>query len=251
MPTNSKKEREAGLDRIYSGPLEDFVKARNDLASRLRKEGEAEEAAAVASLKKPSISAWIVNQLIRHNEVEVRRLIEAGEDLARAQREAVTGKQRADFDASRREEAESLRRLRAAVKEVAPSASAAVVERAVATLRAGAATEEGRQQLRLGRLTEDLEPAGFDVLAGVAPASSARPAKAQKQVTKRAEQQRHRLEEARDLEAKMAEAKELERQATEAERLAKNLARAAASARQRAEQAADRVRRLQEQLGET
>ncbi|HKX75121.1 MAG TPA: hypothetical protein VJR05_07010 [Acidimicrobiia bacterium] len=247
MPPNSKKE--ADLDRIYSGPLEDFVKARNDLASRLRQEGEAEEAAAVASLKKPSISAWIVNQLIRRHEVEVRRLIKAGESLEQAQRDTVTGKQRAAFDASRREEAESLRRLRTAVKQVAPSASAAVAERAVATLRAGAATEEGRQQLRAGRLTEDLEPAGFDVLAGLAPASETRPAKAPKQATKRTEQQRHRLEEARaDLEAKVSEAKELERQASEAERVAKNLARAAASARQRAEQAADRVRRLQEQL---
>ena len=49
----------------------------------------------------------------------------------------------------------------------------------LATLRAGSLTEDGRALLRSGRPTEELEPPGFEALAGlgIAPATAAEPAK--------------------------------------------------------------------------
>ena len=48
----------------------------------------------------------------------------------------------------------------------------------LATLRAGSLTEDGRALLRSGRLTEELEPPGFEALAGLdMPAAPSRPPK--------------------------------------------------------------------------
>jgi len=40
-------------------------------------------------------------------------------------------------------------------------------DRAIETLRAASLTEEGRELLKQGRLTEELEPPGFEALAGM------------------------------------------------------------------------------------
>src|SRR5919202_4879704 len=82
---------EEELDRLYGLPLEDFTGARNALAARLRKEGNADAAGEVRGLPKPSVSAWLVNQLARRDPQGVRRLLDAGERLRRAQAAALGG----------------------------------------------------------------------------------------------------------------------------------------------------------------
>src|SRR5919202_1450034 len=44
---------------------------------------------------------------------------------------------------------------------------AAALDRVLATLRSGSLTEDGRAFLKSGRLTEELEPPGFEALAGL------------------------------------------------------------------------------------
>src|ERR671939_779673 len=82
---------EQELDRLYGLPLEEFTGARNSLAARLRKEGDAHAAGDVRGLPKPSVSAWLVNQLARREPEGVRRLLDAGEALRRAQAAALGG----------------------------------------------------------------------------------------------------------------------------------------------------------------
>src|SRR5215207_3575126 len=55
------------IDALYDVELDRFTVERNDLAKRLRKEGRPDDATAVAALKKPSVAAWITNQLARRN----------------------------------------------------------------------------------------------------------------------------------------------------------------------------------------
>ena len=52
------------VDRLYELPLEEFTAARNELAKRL---GDT----SVKELKKPTVTAWTVNQLARTREVDV------------------------------------------------------------------------------------------------------------------------------------------------------------------------------------
>lgn len=152
------------VDALYGLPLDEFTQARNDLAKRLRAEKRRDDASEVAALRKPSAAAWVVNQLVRGRRDEVRALLAA----ARGIRDGA-----ADGDARFREAVDRLARsARAVVAASGRSGSDQVVQDAVTTLRALAATEP--EALETGQLTEGREASGFDALAGAAPRRAAR-----------------------------------------------------------------------------
>ena len=222
------------IDTLYALPLEEFTSARNELAKRL---GDSE----VKALKKPSVSAWAVNQLARTREVDLRRLLRAGEQLEKAQTEAVSGGNQGPFEKARREERDAVRKLRAEAADLLEAgghpASDATLERVAKTLRAVAASEEGRAALRAGRLTEDVEPAGFDALAALA--GSIRPRREAEAPQKAPSQaDRRRARKARE------EADEARREADEAARALRDAERDLEKVRRAAERAADRADRL-------
>lgn len=158
----------AEVDRLYGLPLEEFTAARNELAKQL---GDA----SIKQLKKPNVPAWAVNQLARGREVDVRRLLRAGEQLEQAQKAAVEGGDPKAFERARDAEREALRRLRSQAADLlragGHAATDATLERVTRTLHAGAVTEQGRAVLREGQLSEELEPQGFGAFAGVKPAA--------------------------------------------------------------------------------
>ncbi len=156
---------EEELDRLYALPLNEFTAARDEVAKRLRGEDERELADEVKRLRKPSVAVWLVNRLAREREVDVKRLLKAGEALAKAQ----AAPTRESFAEARRDEQHALERLAAAARELAgqEGVGAAAADRATQTLRAASLTPEGRDLLRQGRLTEELEPPGFEALTGM------------------------------------------------------------------------------------
>lgn len=79
------------VDALFKLPLGEFTAARNALVARLRKDGRQAEANAAKALSKPSISAWVANQLYWHHRAAFDRLIEAGESLRRAQGQQMPG----------------------------------------------------------------------------------------------------------------------------------------------------------------
>jgi hypothetical protein len=244
-------DKDSELDRLYRAPLADFVKGRNDLAGRLRTEGDEGGAAEIAALKKPSISAWIVNQLGEAAELELQRLVKAGEAMEEAQRRSMSGGDSGGFADARKDEAATISRLRAAAKKVLPSASPAVLDRVTNTLRAGSATSEGRDLIKKGRLTEDLDPPGFEAFSGLpmaTPATKPRPSAATK-ASARIETLRRRKREAEEnARALTAKAEDLEHEAAAAEELAKKAANAAARARKMADSARTEVERFTAEL---
>jgi hypothetical protein len=159
------------IDELYAAPLDEFTALRNALAKRT---GDA----AIKQLKKPSVAAWAVNQLARRREVDLQRLLRAGDALEAAQKGAVRGGDQRPFERARTDERDAVRRLRSAAAELLRAAghpaSDQTLERLVKTLHAGAATDEGRRVLREGRLSEELEPQGFDALAALAGTSAPR-----------------------------------------------------------------------------
>jgi hypothetical protein len=64
-PLASVPDLDRELDALYDLPLEEFTKARNDLANRLRKAHQSEAAAEVRGLKKPSVVAGAENGIAR------------------------------------------------------------------------------------------------------------------------------------------------------------------------------------------
>ena len=73
-------------DELYGLPLERFVPERQALARELRTGGRREQAAEVASLRKPSVAAWAVNQLVRTQRKAVAEIVPAFGDRLKLSR---------------------------------------------------------------------------------------------------------------------------------------------------------------------
>ena len=79
-------------DRLYAEPLSDFTPSR-DAAAKAAASGEQadkELAARVKALKKPSISAWALNLLVRREAEQIDQVLALGESL-RAAAESMSG----------------------------------------------------------------------------------------------------------------------------------------------------------------
>ncbi|HYY64186.1 MAG TPA: hypothetical protein VE688_06205 [Gaiellaceae bacterium] len=232
---------EKELDRLYSLPLDEFTKERNELARRLAKAGQGDAAAEVKQLAKPSIPVWTVNQLARREPGEVRALLRSGEELRKAQQRALEGKGAADLQKRLDDQRRSVRALARLGREILAdegrSASDAIVERIGKTLDAAALDEASSSLLRAGRLTEELEPPGFEALAGMAPAGALRKERpaAGKRKSSGGAGARRRVADAK------REARGLEREAVRAEREAERSEQAAAEARRAATEARERA----------
>jgi hypothetical protein len=180
MTLEDEAELERELDRLYGLPLEEFTGGRNELARRARQEGQRAIGTRIGELSKPTLPAWVVNQLARRRELDVQRLVKAGEGLATAQADALGGAGADAFARARQEQQHALRQLTAAAEEILAELGrpiASNLDRVAATLRAASLTEEGRALLKRGRLAEELELTGFEAFTGLAiPKQRPRPA---------------------------------------------------------------------------
>ena len=192
-----KPKIEAEIEELYKLPLDDFTKSRNALAKTL----DGSDKKTVAGLTKPSLPAWIVNQLYWHDASTYRALVDAAEKLRVVHRAALSGR---NVDTRKPDE------LHRTTIEKAIAKALALAER-----RGVSVSDAARDALRrtltalpvdepAGRITREPPPAGFSLLTGVkpAPANSQREraksdpkltreaAAIQRAAQKRAEQQR-------------------------------------------------------------
>ena len=162
-------ELEAEIDRLYAEPIAGFVAARKELAARLRSRGDREGARRVGALPRPSATAWAVNALYWRHRALFDAVRRSGERVRRAHEGAADAGSLAGALGERRELLAAA--MRTALEELvaAGHAAASAAERRIRgtleAVAAGVAIEP-----REGRLSADLEPPSFDVLAGLAPA---------------------------------------------------------------------------------
>lgn len=225
-------ERE--LDKLYDLPLEQFTKARNDLAARLRKAHQSAAAEDVRTLRKPTTVAWAANRLARDEPKLVRALLAAGEQLRDTQQRALAGKAEPDdVGAAASDERDAVRALLAAARgRLGSRATPTLLDKLSQTLRAAAVDPDARPLLERGRLSEELKAVGFGPLEAVKPSRRRQGAEAARVARERVSALRA---EARKL---TAEAREAERQAHDAERAAEALRDEAREKRERAERIA-------------
>jgi len=79
---------ESNIDRLYEGPLNQFVAARQALAKTLT----GDEARQVKQLPKPTVAAWAVNQVYWRTRPVYDRLTKSGKKLRSAQIAALNGR---------------------------------------------------------------------------------------------------------------------------------------------------------------
>jgi hypothetical protein len=165
------------LDRLYGLPLDEFTSKRNKLAAALRKEGNKEQAELVKALKKPTVAAWAVNQLVRKERMKIRALTEAAEQVRKAQTKLLEGGSPEPLQEADRRFSKVSADLRdaagALLAQAGHPASEALLERIRQTLRAAVLTD--LERLKRGTLVEELSPAGFGGLVGGAKKAKARP----------------------------------------------------------------------------
>jgi hypothetical protein len=162
---------DAKIDDLYRLPLAEFTTARNALAKSLPKD----QAAPIKALAKPTVVPWTVNQVYWRARSTYDRLMKSGEALRKAQIAALEGRTadvRAASEAHRRAISEAVaegERL-AAPAGIKPGSDALARTFESLSLATSAAQTPGR-------LTEAMQPAGFEALLGVTPseAGSAKP----------------------------------------------------------------------------
>ena len=148
--------------------LDRFVPARAALVKQLRGERRRERASEVAALRKPSVAAWAVNQIVRTQPEVLGALFAAGDDLVRAQERAAGGRGGGDAvrDATRRQREvvrELLEVARGLLGSEGQGVSQVTIERVGETLRAAASDEDARRRVAGGCLTRELRFVGLGI----------------------------------------------------------------------------------------
>lgn len=156
------------VDGLFKLPLAEFIEARNALAKRLKQSGRADDANLVKTLVKPSVSAWAVNQLYWNHRVAFDRLLAAGHRFHKAQASGLSGKV-ADLRGSLDARREALLRLselaESVLSDAGHSPSPDTIRRVTTTLEGISAHASVADGPTLGRLSQDVDPPGFDLLA--------------------------------------------------------------------------------------
>jgi hypothetical protein len=169
----SKPGFDHDVDDLFQLPLSEFTSARNALVSRLNKGGRGYKAEKLrAALVKPSISAWAVNQVYWKHREAFDDLIAAGQQLIQAQKSQFRGKAAGlqQAQARWREALSGASRLaEALLRDAGHNSTLDLMRRVNSTLEALSTYSPGPDTPRLGRLTADVSPAGFDSIASLIP----------------------------------------------------------------------------------
>ena len=195
---------------LYREAPEGFIAARDRLVKDLQDAGRTDDAKDVKALRKPTVVAWALNQVVERDPSGVDELLEAGAELRAAQMAAMSGR-----GADRLRTATEARR--AIVTRLGAEAAAALGDAGKdpephedeirSALEAAAVDEEAGEGLRTGTLERPPRPeSGFGDLGGLtlvpdAPAAAPRaksakepPAPDLRELTRRRDAERKRAD---------------------------------------------------------
>lgn len=152
---------ESVAQELYAMDPTRFIPARDEAARALKDAGNEEAARWVKALKKPSLAAWALNQLVREDRVQVDALLAIGGELRQAQ-SSLSGDDLRSLSGQRHR---VVRAVAARAGEIAASAghalSPALVEQVARSLDAALTDPEAAAALVEGRLVTDLSYAGL------------------------------------------------------------------------------------------
>lgn len=235
------------LDRLYDLPLGEFISARDRLAAELREQGDRGAATQLKKLRRPTLSAWAVNQLVRSRRSDIQELLSVGDDVRAAQRAALSGdaaKGMREITVRRRRVVDRLLdRAEVLLAEAGHATGRPTLDKIGDTLMAATVDEKAAEAVRAGRLGRELEaPSGFEAAAGQISAPSEVASK--RQARERVQRAKAQVREAQEA------AKEAEREARELEQQAERTRQEAERARREADRAVERAQELKRKAEE-
>jgi len=154
---------DATIDDLYKRPLSEFTGARNALAKTLT----GADAKRVRTLEKPTVVPWAVNQVYWRARSTHDRLMTSGEKLRAAQIAALEGRAadvRAASEAHRRAIADAVAEAERLSAGSGAKPGLDALARTFESLSLATSAQEAP-----GRLTQALQPAGFEALLGITP----------------------------------------------------------------------------------
>lgn len=251
MPARSP-ERE--IDRLFELAPEDFTAARDRLAKDLKAGGDSEGAGTVKALRRPTLAAWTVNQVVRRDSAGADALLEAGDDLRKAQRRALSGVSGGGLREATDQRRKAVRALLKVAEEILNEggrASAGTMEAIQATLEAASIDEKAARLLRQARLTKEFPPpSGFGEVEGLAlvptPKGPARPTSPKRSAAGSSKEGKGR---GADKERDASRMAELRAERDDAQRQARDLERDAGNARKEARRASQAAVKAEEEAG--
>jgi hypothetical protein len=154
-----------GVDEVaaelYSVPPAQFVAARDEAVRLARKGGDRDLAGRIGRLRRPTMSAWAVNILVRAAGPQIDDMLVLGEELRAAQQQ-LQGEQLRRLNQRRRETVGTLaRRAAQLAAESGHSLNSAAVVEVEQTLVAALFDPECAEAVRGGRLTKALQHIGM------------------------------------------------------------------------------------------
>jgi hypothetical protein len=142
------------LQELYQAPLTQFVAERKRLAGEL-KSSDAAGAKRLLERKRPTVSAWVVNQLYWHARDAFDEMLATAEQLRKGHLKA---------SASHREAIAKLRKRAAAILEDSGHAATEATLRRVTTTLSALAATGGFAPDPPGALASDRDPPGFEAV---------------------------------------------------------------------------------------
>lgn len=147
--------------QLYAGAPAEFIASRTALVKQAKAEGKKEMAKEIAALRKPSVAAWVLNQVVHRHHQVISTLADVGTRL----RHATASLDAAGIADMRQERDAVLRDLVSAAEEIGAESghpiSAAVLAEVRDTGIASLADEAAQQVLESGTLTRALSYSGF------------------------------------------------------------------------------------------
>jgi hypothetical protein len=148
-------------EELYALSPGDFTAARDERVAQARASGDRDLARAIGALRRPVVSAWLVNQVVRVAGDQVGELLALGESLRQAHQD-LAGEQVRELSARRRELVASLLAEAKRIAERDGRPAGLQVEREVeATLQAALADADAAEAVRAGCLASPLSYAGL------------------------------------------------------------------------------------------
>jgi hypothetical protein len=152
-------------DELYTVRPDAFASARDEQVRKARAQGNAALAKELSKLRRPTISAWLINLLWRDQREVLEQLFELAASLTRAQAEAAGEELRQLMTVRRQLEVTLIRRAHTLAEEAGVKVTDTVEREAQETLAAALAQPGVADEVRTGRLVKPASYAGFGSLA--------------------------------------------------------------------------------------
>jgi len=146
---------------LYGLLPRDFTAERNQRAKDLKADGDADLAAQVIALGKPTSPAWLVNQLVRHHGEEVEQVAAVGAALREAQDDLGSGELMALNKQRHLVLRAVVQQARALARHLGQPVSTAVADEVEQTLRAVMSDPDAAAAVRSGTVLRSLSSTGF------------------------------------------------------------------------------------------